>query len=553
MDHISFTPLRDLFDQIDNGSSFTGYEVIELGGVTGDATGYLVGQGGGRVATGQVNSLTPVQFNNTGFISGEFVNRATDEILIRASNSQGFGDWTRITLRTEPAISNAMLQLSSFAPIDFTDWTDFVPLINMDSPNNEITYSFMQNFPDYDPAGDGTAGNFSVLTEFQRENVRSALNSFEDFADVTFVEVGDETLNLDNFRRGGILRIGNFDDPDSDALGYAFLPSVAPEAGDIFMNIAFLPDNWDQGSQGYLTFIHELGHAMGFEHPFAGQAPFLPAATQTEDFTVMSNTPGQNAVVGTFQLYDIAQMQTLYGRNESFRTGDDFYGVNSFYNGANSVATIWDAGGTDTLSADGSALGAQSGAILDLREGSRNSIGNFNENITITYGTVIENAIGTGEADNIRGNSSDNQLEGGRGNDVIFGAGGDDTLMGGAGNDRYIFGIADGRDLISENGMAGRDTVQISSDHPALNNFEQDLLFRRDGLDLVIELTLDGEETLQSLRIENQRWGAWQVESLEIGSQRVDLTDVYDKATSVSQSFRVTGDSSVFGNLVVPL
>ena len=125
--------------------------------------------------------------------------------------------------------------------------------------------------------------------------------------------------------------------------------------------------------------------------------------------------------------------------------------------------------------------------------------------------------------------------------------------MGGVGNDTYIFGIADGDDTISEAGLAGRDTIRIN-EFPGLTDFEQDLSFRRIGRDLLVSLTLDGsDDSSQSIRITNQLWGGWRVESLEIGSQRVDLTDVFGKATSESQNFRVTGDSSIFGNLVVPL
>ncbi len=67
----------------------------------------------------------------------------------------------------------------------------------------------------------------------------------------------------------------------------------------------------------------------------------------------------------------------------------------------------------------------------------------------------IENVIGTGEADQIRGDAQNNELTGGAGDDLLDGRDGFDVLNGGAGNDQVLGG--GGGDIL--NGGAGNDLL----------------------------------------------------------------------------------------------
>jgi serralysin len=552
---LEFIPGLEIVDKIDGGPDYNLYQIVDLtSGGAGDPTGFWVNGAGIKLASNQIHTLSPDEFSSAGFVSGKYEVRSSDELMVRARNEEFWSEWTRITVRTEPEIGRALLVLNSLNPIGYNEWGDWIPLIDPDLPPDTVTFSFMDSFPIYNPPGAANTDNFSTLTPAQRANVRFALEHYASFANVNFVEVVDGVLDPDTGRRGGFVRIGNYTDPDDDASGYAFYPGPGEVNGDIFINLAFNPGSWNPGSSSYETFIHEFGHAMGFEHPFytppdqAGEPPHMPPSIENSGFSVMSYTPREDFVSpASYQLYDIYSAQVLYDARSSFNSGNNTYDIAAF-GGQAVVTSIWDTGGTDVLSGAGSSAGV----TVDLREGSRSSIGSLAENITIAYGVQIENGIGSGFNDMLIGNHVDNMLQGNNGDDTLWGYGGNDSMLGGAGNDRYLYGIGDGFSSIMENANAGRDTLEITN-FPGMNDLENDLSFRKVGRDLLVDLTLNQGDSQRYLKIVNQQYGGWRIESLEIGGDRIDLVNLFSQASTENQSFRITNESSIYGSLVVPV
>ena len=231
----------------------------------------------------------------------------------------------------------------------------------------------------------------------------------------------------------------------------------------------------------------------------------------------------------------------------STRAGDTVYDIATFLNERDDlVFSIYDASGRDTLSAVGTTLPA----IVDLREGNFSTIGIRPGNLSIAFGTRIEDAVGSSLNDELIGNDASNIMDGLDGNDDLWGAAGNDLLTGGVGNDRFFIGIGDDDDVISENAMAGRDTLEMLLGFPGFDDFTEDLAFRRQGRDLVVDLVLDGEKVESTMTIRNQLWGGWRVETLQFGSERIDLTAIFSLATSENQHFRTLTETSVFGSLV---
>ncbi len=141
-----------------------------------------------------------------------------------------------------------------------------------------------------------------------------------------------------------------------------------------------------QGGYGFVTLLHELGHALGLAHPHDGAAGifsdgtvFPGVSSAFNDYgdyelnqgiwTTMSYNsgwpsqfPGHSDKAygweGTPMALDIAAVQLIYGANMTYHTGNDTY-LLPHTNAAGAFwACIWDAGGTDTISAAGSSTSA---------------------------------------------------------------------------------------------------------------------------------------------------------------------------------------------------
>ena len=72
------------------------------------------------------------------------------------------------------------------------------------------------------------------------------------------------------------------------------------------------------------------------------------------------------------------------------------------------------------------------------------------DNISIAYGTVIENAIGSTERDLLLGNQVNNVLMGLGGDDVLDGRAGADTVIGGEGADTFRLWTLGVGDLVAD-------------------------------------------------------------------------------------------------------
>jgi uncharacterized protein len=103
------------------------------------------------------------------------------------------------------------------------------------------------------------------------------------------------------------------------------------------------------------------------------------------------------------------------------------------------------------------------------------------ETTPVSYDLIgFTNVIGTGLADTITGDISNNSLQGGSGNDQFLGDGGNDTLVGGSGNDHLDGGADD--DVIT--GGDGKDIVLGGSGNDSLEGSAgKDSLFGGDGND----------------------------------------------------------------------
>jgi flagellin-like hook-associated protein FlgL len=320
---------------------------------------------------------------------------------------------------------------------------DGVQGLSSTSSKRTITYSILSAAPAAGTLG-GSASDLNgwqTMDATQAAGVRAAFAYYEKILNVDFVEVASDTGNI-NFAMN----------TQAASAGYAYSPQSL--YGKTYVYLAknqATNSSFTEGSYGWLTMIHEIGHAMGLKHPGdynagggGGESPFLPAALDSKRYSAMSYNQPADIPAGvharTMMLYDIGALQYLYGTgnnaNQIFAFGDA---------DTNTLQTLWASGDGNTL--DFSSTTSATGLTINLNDGEFSSLGALANNLALAYGARIDTLrLGSGSA-TVTGNE--------HGNDIYL-KDGLVTFTGGSGNDRMIFSGGNQYDLsISGGNVSG--------------------------------------------------------------------------------------------------
>ena len=327
---------------------------------------------------------------------------------------------------TKPSVLTGNQQVDSL--IYGTSWLS--PDFGADIFATRLTYSFVNPGQSYFSAKYSLKNEFLnsfALTSAQQNAVTGALGAWSAVANVKF------TLVSDNINTVGDLRFGGYWDMDDDAAAWAYFPDQTPLAGDVWISPDTNNPSPVKGTYDFMTFVHEIGHALGLKHPFESSqsnSTLISPLLDDTHYTIMSYNNAYSYQPTTPMLLDILAIQKIYGANMLWQTGDNVY---RWAPDQSVFETIWDAGGNDTIDASNQ----QAAVRLNLNEGEFSNIGKafvdipnlqlVNDGLAIAFGAKIENATGSAFNDELIGNALGNVLDGGAGQDVMIGGAGNDV------------------------------------------------------------------------------------------------------------------------------
>ena len=189
------------------------------------------------------------------------------------------------------------IEVAALLPYDAPGWN----LANGEPQT--VTFSFAADALGRAPRGGVYApGEWAPFDAAQQASARRALDSWSASSGLRFLEVADTAAGIGVDIRFNLAEVRP---PFAGQAAY-------PYDGEVWIDLSdYRASTLAPGTYGFQLLLHEIGHAVGFKHPFEGDV-VLPASQDNSVNTVMSYT-----LVGPFSTavgpYDAAAAQYVYG------------------------------------------------------------------------------------------------------------------------------------------------------------------------------------------------------------------------------------------------
>jgi serralysin len=294
-------------------------------------------------------------------------------------------------------------------------------------------------------------------------NIQFARASGYSDADIVWfkaLRLSEQSLGQDYF-------FGELPSPDRKSWGY--VQDNLPKSGEYDFQ-ATVPDA--TGGIGYQNHLGLIAQNIGLKMQNSAGSPY--SVMSYNNVPTDSNMYHTHGFMETLGPVDIAAVQALYGANMNTATGNDVYVLPSKNEPGVGYATIWDAGGTDIISAQ-NATGSVSINLnaASLNPSDPNAYGSLSHQVVnekVYGGFLIANGVrievGVGGAHNDLLVSDDgttaNRLEGGAGDDTYY-VDSLDTVYDPLGvNKVYVNGVLSGGGAIPNGGTDAKGRTIVS-------------------------------------------------------------------------------------------
>jgi hypothetical protein len=382
----------------------------------------------GEISKAYQNNINFFKFSDKNLF-GTTGNKNVDAILLGGTKQW----WSSSTAATPAIDSNSQIAGPMYA-------------LTSNSSKHALTYSFLTSntiASASNPGGKDAVG-FAEMNQTEKTAVQNALDYISSVTNLTF-SVAQSGLGDINF---------GTNNQGTASGAYAYNPNTADHIDVMLNNNAAVfggNGNFSQGTYGWETLIHEIGHALGLKHPGNYNAggggtvgPYLPTGdVGSRRYTIMSYSDPADAKnvtdlgggsysyggvlnPSTFMVYDLAALQFLYGVNTDAAIAspltnassvNNFQKTSGFTDGWRGFETLYEPASQNT-SLNLSGITSDQN-IVDLRAGAFSSINvlpasaksglppqiqsnqtyfGFN-NVALAYGSQIDSITGGGASD----------------------------------------------------------------------------------------------------------------------------------------------------------